>query len=172
MDHDDTQLSLAVVVFTGVAPFAFAAASTEDASPCASASTEIGETPGEPTERDLCLALAAKYQGVDQNLNQMKESGCDNMNRNRNDTMVAMTCLGASMAGAGGGSQISLAGFRKIACVSAAPSGKPGYICDVVTRLQSGNAMTRSMFDAVSASVSTHRFVKTSGQWLVMSPEK
>lgn len=95
-----------------------AAVAGEAADPCAQASTEDGETPGEPTERDLCLALASKYQGVDRNLNQMKESGCGDMNRNRNDTMAAMMCLGASMAGAGGGPQISLAGFRKIACVS------------------------------------------------------
>lgn len=145
-----------------------AAVAGEAADSCTQASIEAGETPGEPTERDLCLAIAAKYHGVDRNLNQMRESGCGDMNRNRNDPMAAMMCLGASMAGAGGGPQISLASFRKIACVSAAPSGKPGYICDVTTRLKSGNAMTRSMFDAVGGSVSTHRFVKTGGRWLVM----
>lgn len=165
-------LKLVIVLLAGTTSVAFEARGAEDTTPCASASTEAGESNGEPTERDLCLALAAKFQGVDRNLSQMKESGCNNMNRNRNDPIAAMMCLGASMAGAGGGPQISLAGFRKIACVSAVPSGKPGYICDVTTRLKSGNAMTRSMFDTMGGSVSTHRFVKTHGQWLVMPSEK
>ncbi|MFZ5593246.1 MAG: hypothetical protein ACOY4D_03090 [Pseudomonadota bacterium] len=158
-------LVVVVMVFTlTAAPDARAA--DHGVGPCAQASAEPRETPGEPTERELCLAVAAKYQGVDRTLHQMKESGCGNANRN--DPMAAMMCLGASMAGAGGGPQISLAGFHKIACVSAAPSGKPGYICDVATRLKSGNAVTRSMFDSVGGGVSTHRFVKTGGRWLVM----
>lgn len=142
----------------------------QERSVCSRASTEAGETQGEPTEKDLCDAMEASFRGIDRNLENMKQSSCGNASKN--DPMAAMMCLVTGAAGAGGGPQLSLAGFEKVACVSAAPSGKPGFICDMIAKMQTGNAMTRSMFEAVGASVTTRRFVRRSGRWMVMPPDE
>jgi hypothetical protein len=77
-------------------------------------------------------------------------------------------CLMGAASQVGGGPQLSLRGFKKIACSSAAAAGRPGFFCDYVASIASGNAMTAPMFDRFGTEATTARFVRSSGTWLFM----
>jgi hypothetical protein len=145
-----------------------AEAQREANSACARTSdrNDADAAPGEPTERDMCKAVESVLLGKQRALEDLKDE-CKNFQSNQNPAS-AMLCLGGMAAGTGGGPQISLRGFKKIACSSAASAGRPGFFCDYVSSLSTGNQMMAPIFNHAGGEVVTARFVKTSGVWIFM----
>jgi hypothetical protein len=138
------------------------------ASVCAqtSADKDPDGLPGEPTERDMCQAVERVLLGAQKNLADLKEE-CNGITAKSNP-VSAMLCLMGAAGQIGGGPQLSLRGFKKIACSSAAPAGRPGFFCDYASSLASGNAMTGPIVNRFPGEVNTARFVRSSGTWLFM----
>jgi hypothetical protein len=139
-------------------------------SACAKASTDNGPDglAGEPTERDMCLAVERVLLGAQDNLASMQDE-CRGLDAKSNP-ISGMMCLFGSASQIGGGPQMSLRGFQKIACASAVAVGRPGFFCDYVVRLYTGNAMM-APFNRFSGEITTARFVRTRGQWIFLPPK-
>jgi hypothetical protein len=88
----------------------------------------------------------------------------------RSNPLSGMMCLAGGISQMGGGPQMSLRSFEKIACASAAAMGRPGFFCDYVVRLYSGNAMMAPL-NRFSGEITTARFVRTRGQWIFLPPK-
>ena len=132
------------------------------ASVCAKAATTRDDE-REPTEREMCYALEARLTGA-QELSADLATACKDMRSN--DPTTAMACLMGKMGQIGGGPQMSIRLFRKVACTSAAPAGRPGFFCDYSARLETGNQMLAGMINRLPGEDSTGRFVKSNGVWL------
>jgi hypothetical protein len=138
------------------------------ASPCARAATENGPDsfPGEPTERDMCLTIERGLRGAQQELEDLKNE-CHGLNA-QNNFAATVLCLGGTLAGVGGGPQLSLRGFRKIACSPAVAVGRPGYFCDYVTDLVTANPQTAPIVNRFGGAMATARFVRSGGSWIFL----
>jgi hypothetical protein len=123
---------------------------------------------GEPSTRDMCMALADQYDGVNDTIRDRK-AACERGDY-KNNPALGMQCLGLC-AGTFGTCDVSfsLTRFQKIACEKA--QGKPGFVCDFVVRFSASNAQMQQMLATVggSGSVTQGRFVKAAGGWIKLA---
>jgi len=140
-----------------------AAAAREAASACAQAPDTPGEYQGEPTAQEICRAVEATLSQAQENLKGLSSS-CSGVRDN--DPMGALACLLGSASQVGGGPQLSLRTFAKVACVPA--KNRPGFYCDYSVDLQSDNNYTKSTFDLLGSEIITRRFVHSNGEWLIV----
>lgn len=135
-------------------------------SACARVPANDADVADGPSSRDLCTALQLAFTGADENLTQMTESSCGTATGAGGDPMSAMLCLMGSAAQAGGGSQLTVTAFRKIACEKAA--GRPGYSCDYIVRATSANPLAQALLQAAPEEIANARFVRSAGRWMVI----
>lgn len=125
---------------------------------CAQLSTVT--TGDEPSERDMCNAINAQLQAR-MAQGDAYAANCDNMS----NSVGALTCLfGKSMQA--GGQGVGIGSFQKIACVSAAAQGKPGFFCDYAIRMSANNDVLGPIVNSSTGSMNTARFVKSANGWL------
>lgn len=135
------------------------------ASACAQASTATGRYQGEPTERDMCTVIEAQLRAADENLEAARENGCTGSS---NDPVSAVFCMMGTLGTIGGGPQLSVRSFRKVACAPAL--NRPGFLCDYVVALKSGNPTMQSILNMVpGGELITRRFVQSGDGWLAIS---
>jgi hypothetical protein len=140
-------------------------AEQERTAACTAASNQ--QEGGEPTERDMCMAFAQTLEGGQENIESMK-GACNDLHGPSANAGTAIMCLMGGAVSASGGMGMSIAGFEKIACVSAAPAGKPGYFCDYTMRIVTSNPTLGSIMNRFGGETATARFVKSKGIWRVI----
>lgn len=129
---------------------------------------EIQETTTEePSERDVCLALASTIDELN--------AGYEELGRKcharefRNDPGLAMQCMG--LCGATGGQcelSFTMTYFENLDCVSA--HGESGWVCDYFLKFTGNNALIRQALSylAPNSGAGQGRFVHANGRWIHM----
>lgn len=120
----------------------------------------------EPSERDMCVAVLVVLNAKQGEFDQMKEACPDVQSGGRGDAGKAIVCLMGQMMSFGGGLQLTIREFSKVACVSADSRGYPGYFCDFAMHINSGNSELSWINRIGGGEVTTGRFVSTRGLWI------
>lgn len=120
----------------------------------------------EPTEKEMCGALEAKFEAINEKLQQTRKL-CE-QRAYKNDPFLAMQCLAQYGASGGTGNMaVRITRCEKIACEKA--SSQAGYICDYVTGIDMpGNVAMNSSLGAMASNggLGQGRFVQTKHGWL------
>jgi TonB family protein len=130
---------------------------------CANAATGDRKVAGEPSSRDLCLAIAAEVDELNDRFETMaarcKAGGFDG------NPVLAVQCL--SLCGGTRGTcdaSVALTGARKVACEKAA--GRPGYSCDYSLEYRLGPMVTSPL--PAAGGIVNGIFVETPAGWIRM----
>ena len=139
-----------------------------EASPCASApnSRSLGEEGDEPTARDMCLAYEQLILDTQQGVKAMQDD-CRTLSGTSNP-MLAINCLMGMAGGMGGGPQLSLGGFEKIACVK--QGGGPTFRCNFAAQLSSANPIFGPTVNRASGEVINGYFTPRGSEWIYRRP--
>jgi hypothetical protein len=125
------------------------------------------EVPGEPSSRDMCLAVADVMDGVNDGYRDIQRS-CAAGNY-RNNPILGIQCI--ALCGATVGTcelSVQMTRFEKIGCADAKATGKPGFNCDYVLRYAASSANVQQALSAVApaGSIVQSRFVKRGDVWI------
>jgi hypothetical protein len=121
---------------------------------------------GEPSSRDMCLAIADQFDAVNDNI-RSKAAACRAGGNLKNDPILALQCIGLCGTSSSCEFAMGLTRFQRIACEKA--QGQPGFVCDYVLGFSSSNAAQAQMYasiGAASGSVTQGRFVRTPNGWI------
>jgi hypothetical protein len=125
--------------------------------------SSTGTDPNEPSAEEMAIVVARTYQQMSQNMN------------NPSNVWQAgpMRDLMTLFSGAVGPTDVRVAYFEKLGCLSSAASGQPGYNCEMVVELQTSNrqlaqALPRGTFNGRG------RFLRRGEEWMFISnpPER
>lgn len=123
----------------------------------------------EPDEREMCGAIEAKFDAMNEQMQQTRKL-CE-QRAYQNDPALAMQCLAQfSASGGTGNMSVRITRCEKVACEKA--SNQAGYICDYITGMDMpGNvAMTGSLGAmATRGGLGQGRFIETKSGWLFIS---
>jgi hypothetical protein len=137
---------------------------------CKTVAADDTNATGEPSSRDMCLAVANLMDGINDNYREIAQA-CARGDY-RDNPIRAMQCLGLC-AGTAGECELSIqmTHFDKIACADAKPTGQPGFNCDYVLRYSASSANVQQALATVApaGSVVQSRFVKRGTVWIRMS---
>jgi hypothetical protein len=125
------------------------------------------EVAGEPSSRDMCLAVADVMDGVNDGYRDIQRS-CE-AGDYRNNPIRAMQCLGLCGATAGKCElSVQMTHFEKIGCADAKPTGQTGFNCDYVLRYSASSANVQQALATVApaGSLVQSRFVKRGTGWV------
>jgi len=138
---------------------------------CKGLSTDDRVEPAEPSSNEMCLALAGKFDAINDNL-KSQEQACKGGGF-KNNPVLALQCL--QLCGASGGScnlSVSLTRFEKIACEKA--TGEPGYVCDYIMRMSASSPAAQQALATIAPGGSTDqaRFLKTAKGWIQLASRR
>jgi hypothetical protein len=125
------------------------------------------EVAGEPSSRDMCLAVADVMDGVNDGYRDIQRS-CE-AGDYRNNPVRAMQCLGLCGATAGKCElSVQMTYFEKIGCADAKPTGRTGFNCDYVLRYSASSANVQQALATVApaGSLVKSRFVRRGTGWV------
>jgi hypothetical protein len=125
---------------------------------------EAGMNGDGPTSRDMCLAIAARFDAVNENL-EAQARACKSFDSRNGNPFTAISCI-ALCGGTGGTCQMSvrLLSFKKIACGEAV--GQAGWICDYQSQMTSRGTPPLPDF---GPGLNKARFVKSPDGWLMIT---
>ena len=134
---------------------------------CQNLRSDDREVAGEPSSREMCLAVADVMDGVNDSYREIQRS-CESGDF-RNNPIRAMQCLGLCGATAGKCElTVRMTRFEKIGCADAKPTGQTGFNCDYVLRYSASSANVQQALATVApaGSVVQSRFVKRGAGWV------
>lgn len=137
---------------------------------CASVPADDTNGTGEPSSREMCLAIANLMDGVNDRYREIQRS-CE-QGGYRENPMLAVQCLGLCGATAGKCElSVRLVRFEKIECADARPTGQPGFNCDYVLRYTASSPNVQQALSTIApaGSIVQSRFVKQGSAWIRMS---
>jgi len=125
---------------------------------------EAGMNGDGPSSRDMCLAVAARFDMVNENL-ETQARECKTFDKRTASPFTAMTCI-ALCGGTGGSCEMSvrLLSFKKIACGEAV--GEAGWVCDYQSAMTSRGTPPLPDF---GPGLNKARFVKSADGWLMIT---
>ena len=129
-----------------------------------------GEDAGAPSARDLCLAVASRFDAANEYLAGIAQQ-C--MNRQfKGNPILAMQCLQVCVAAAGSDCDVyvQLTSFERLGCGKAV--GKAGWNCDYHSSMTSSSPTARQMADTIApfGMSGNARFLQDpSGGWMMMN---
>jgi len=123
---------------------------------------------GEPSARDICLAIADRFDGINDTYRE-RAAACRRGDFKHNP-MLAIQCL-QLCGGTGGSCEVSfnLTRFQKIACEKA--QGQPGYVCDYVVNYSASSPVVQQAMSSIlgSGTAAQGRFVPAPGGWIQLN---
>jgi hypothetical protein len=121
---------------------------------------------GEPTARDMLLAVRAQFDAINAEVAALS-ARCRRGDYG-GDPILAVECLAIMAAGGGGQGAMRMTGFEKFSCADAVSD--PGFVCDYRLAFEvSGPSIPRRLAELIGAgSASRGRFVKVDSGWLFM----
>ena len=125
---------------------------------------ETGMNGDGPSSRDMCLAVAARFDMVNENL-EAKARACKAFDGRTASPFLAMECI-ALCGGTGGSCEMSvrLLSFTKVACGEAV--GAAGWVCDYQSAMTSRGTPGLPDF---GPGLNKARFVKSADGWLMIT---
>jgi len=122
-----------------------------------------------PSEREMIAAIEAEIEAKNAGIRDV-ESRCQSRGfAQQNDPITALMCLGTMGANGGKpGLAYRVTGFKRIACASALPVGKAGYLCDYYVSFSSNSPFQSRGMDMLQSGQARARFVRSGDGWLIL----
>lgn len=124
----------------------------------------VGENPsGEPSAKDMAMAILAHYRQGTANLNAMGNMFPDDPFGQPNP----LNMIGEAMGQMIGEVNLTLAYFEKLGCASASGAGQAGYNCDYIAEIRTDNPMLGMVLPQAGMR-NSGRFAAARGAWMYL----